>query len=119
MLKEVFRENAKDKKRASYLFQTVVNCFGDRKKEFLEIFLQENKNLEDFRWLSFDTNHVVMADRGSFVSGYENKVKFYESILPLFNSIDLLEHKLAIEEEIKYCKQSIEREKKRDFIGHF
>ncbi len=119
LLKEVFQENAKDKNKASYTFQIVVNCFGDRKKEFLEIFLQENKNLEDFRWLSFDTNHVVMADRGSFVFGYENKVKFYESILPLFNTIDLLEHKLAIEEEIKYCKQSIEREKKRDFIGHF
>jgi hypothetical protein len=39
-----------------------------------------------------------MAERGSIVSGYENKVKFYESILPLFNSLDLLEHKLVIEE---------------------
>jgi hypothetical protein len=49
LLKEVFRKNAKDKKRASYIFQIVVNCFGDRRKEFLEIFLMENNNLEDFR----------------------------------------------------------------------
>lgn len=119
LLKEILKENAKDKRKAGYIFQLVVNCFGDIRKEFLEIFLKENKNLEDFKWLSFETNHVVISDAGSGIPALENKIKFYESLLPLFASIDLLEHRLIIEERIKNYKQQIEDSRKRDFIGHF
>ena len=119
LLKTLLKENAKDKRKASYIFQLVVNCFGDKKKEFLEIFLEENKDLEDFKWLDFETNHVVMADVGSRIPTYEHKIKFYESLLPLFNSIDLLEHKLIIEEKINRYKQNIEDARKADFIGHY
>jgi hypothetical protein len=118
-LKQVLKENAKDKRKASHIFQLIVNCFGDKKKEFLEIFLKENKNFEDFKWLDFQTNHVVIADMGSRIPRLESWIKFYESLLPLFNSIDLVEHKLSIDERITYYKQSIEDARKSDFIGHY
>jgi PhoH-like protein len=118
LLKELLRENAPDKNKASHIFQIVVNCFGDKKKEFLEAFLEVNKNFEDFKWLSFETNHIVIDDVGS-TSRYEHKIKFYESLFPLFNSLEFLEHKLAIKESITNYKQYIEREKRRTFIGHY
>ena len=119
LLKEILKENAKDKRKASYIFQLVVNNFGDKKKDFLAIFLTENKNLEDFKWLDFETNHVVMADMGSEIPRLEYKIKFLESLLPLFNSVDLLEHKLEIKTRIQNYEQDIINARKRDFIGHY
>jgi hypothetical protein len=119
LLKEIMGESASDKNKASYIFQLVVNCFGDKKKEFLEVFLNENKNYDDFKGLPSGINYIVMADMGSRIPNLENKIKFYESLLPLFNSIELLDHKLYIEEKIKNYKQDIEDARKSDFIGQY
>ena len=119
LLKELLRENALNKEKASHIFQITTDCFGDKKKEFLEVFLEINKSAEDFKWLSFETNHTVVMDAGGSISRYEHKISFYESLLSLFNTIDFLEHKLSVEETIKYYKQNIESEKRRNFIGHF
>ncbi len=119
LLKEILKENAHDKNKASHIFQIATNCFGDIKKEFLEAFLEVNKNVDDFKCLSFETNHSVVTDVGNSISIYEHKINFYESLLPLFNSLDFLEHKLAVEETIKNYKQHIESEKRSNFIGHF
>lgn len=121
LLKKILKQNANDKRKASFIFQLVVNCFGDKKKEFLEVFIKANKSFEDFKYfgVDFQTNHIVMADRGSNIPRYENKIKFYESLLPLFNSIDLLEHKSEILKKINDYNRRIEEAKKRDFIGYF
>lgn len=121
LLKKILKENAKDKRKANFIFQLVINCFGDKKKEFLEVFIKANKDFEDFKYLGleFQTNHIVMADMGSSIPRYENKIKFYDSLLPLFDSIDLLDHKAEIQKKINNYNQRIEDEKKRDFIGYF
>jgi len=121
LLKKMLKQNANDKRKASFIFQLVVNCFGDKKKEFLEVFIKANKNFDDFKYLGLDfqTNHIVMADMGSSIPRYENKIKFYESLLPLFNSIDLLEHKSEIIKRKNSYNQRIEEAKKSDFMGYF
>lgn len=90
----------------------------DKTKYFVEIFLQENRSVKDFEHLAF-LHDYSSSWIGSAVPMYEGKVAFYESFLPLFNSADLLEHRLIIENQIKYNKEEIERHKKRDFVGHY
>jgi len=44
-------------------------------------------------------------------------MEFFESLLPLLNKIDFLQHKKSIERRIEYIQKEIESEKKRDFIN--
>jgi hypothetical protein len=46
----------------------------------------------------------------------ERERNFLESLLPLFNSIQFLEHKLYVEKQIEDKLKSIEYEKKRDYL---
>jgi hypothetical protein len=116
-VKRFIEENAQDADLMSFIFLIVMNTMKDLTKDFLEIFLQNNRNFEDFKQLRFDSGGGSWS--GSAVPMYEGKVAFYELLLPLFNSADLLEHRLIIENQIKYFREDIERHKKKDFIGHF
>ncbi|CAI2333418.1 hypothetical protein IFVP5_C2230055 [Vibrio parahaemolyticus] len=46
----------------------------------------------------------------------EEERNFLESLLPLFNSIQFLEHKFYVEKQIEGKMKSIEYEKKRDYM---
>jgi hypothetical protein len=117
-IKRFIEENAFDANLMSFIFKIVANTMKDKTKDFLEIFLQKNRSVEDFKLLRFESGHGD-SWTGSAVPMYEGKVNFYESLRPLFNSADLLEHKLVIEDQIKYYKEDIERHKKKDFIGYY
>ena len=47
---------------------------------------------------------------------HQKRMEFFESLLPIFNKVDFLQHKKSIERQIEYIQKEIEREKKRDFI---
>ncbi len=117
-IKNFIEKNAQDTYLMCFIFKIIANIIQGNTKEFLEILLQNNRNIEDFKQLRFESGGGDSWS-GSAVPMYEGKVAFYESLLPLFNSADLLEHQLIIEEQIKYYKEDIERHKKRDFIGHY
>lgn len=53
---------------------------------------------------------------GKSSSILEGERNFLESLLPLFNSIQFLEHKLYVEKQIEGKLKSIEYEKKRDYM---
>jgi len=46
----------------------------------------------------------------------ERERNFLESLLPLFNSIQFLEHKSYVEQQIEGQLKAIEYEKKRDYL---
>lgn len=117
-IKNFIGKNALNADLMSLVFKIIANTMKDKTKDFLEVFLQKNRSIEDFKQLSFKDSFGV-SWRGSAVPVYESIVAFYESLLPLFNSADLLEHRLRIEDQIKYYKEDIERHKKKDFIGHY
>jgi len=119
LLKEILMRDGSDPDRSSYIFQIISNCFSDKRREFLEMFLKENKNVDDFNRLPFDNNHIVMADASTRIPRLETKIGFYESLKPLFDSVDLMKHKLKIEETIIKLKEDIEDEQKRGFVGYF
>jgi hypothetical protein len=55
---------------------------------------------------------------GSAVPEYQREVDWFESLLPLLEDLDLLPHRQFVEQIIQELHGSIEREKKRDFMGH-
>jgi hypothetical protein len=48
---------------------------------------------------------------------FQRRVDFFESLLPMLNTVALLRHKQRVEQKIQYLRDDIEREKKKDFIG--
>jgi len=54
---------------------------------------------------------------GSLVPILRDRVSFWESLLPLMDTVDLLRHKQYTEHHIQMLRTEIEREKKNDFIG--
>lgn len=116
-VKRFIEENAQDAELMSFIFKIIATMMKDKTKDFLEIFLRRNRNLDDFKQLSFENSFTSWS--GSAVPVYEEKVNFYDSLLDLFNSADLLEHKLILEDKKKYYREEVERHKKKDFIGHY
>lgn len=48
---------------------------------------------------------------------YQRRVDFFESLLPMLNTVALLRHKQRVEQKIQYLRDDIEREKKKNFVG--
>jgi hypothetical protein len=115
---EILEESMGETEKVRFIFQLIANSFPDKRIGFLKLFLETDTDLEHFKKLPFESSHVVSYS-GSAVPIYESRINFYKSLLPLFNSPNLLEHKLGIEEHINGLRQTVEAEKKRDFIGHF
>ena len=46
----------------------------------------------------------------------QKRLDYFETLMPLLNTVDLLEHKQYIEMIIQGIQHDIEREKKKDFM---
>lgn len=42
---------------------------------------------------------------------------YWESLLPIMSTVELLPHKQYVERHVRELRAQIEREKKKDFIG--
>lgn len=96
------------------MFQVVANLAYQRRIAFIRLFLEHNQRFEDFTKLPLES--IGCSWIGSAVPVFQNKVDYFESLLPLFNSAKLLRHKLLIEQRIQELRNRVEDEKKRDFI---
>ena len=96
-----------------WLFKAIVYCASDDRRCFLALFLQHNRRFEDFRQLPLEPSSWSWS--GSAVPLLQKRADFFASLLPLLNSIELLEHRRYVQRNIDYFREDIEREKKRDF----
>lgn len=104
-----------DRSRMRFLFQLVVEYLADRMLELLSVFCAKNQRFEDFENLPLEPR--FMSGTGSFVPAYEARIRFLESLLPsLSNNLNLLRHKIYIEEQIESWKLRINEENRRRFI---
>jgi hypothetical protein len=97
------------------VFEIVSEFKSDRRFQFIEAFLQHNHSIEDFRKLSFEPSFTSAS--GSMVPEYQKKLDYWRSLLPLCTSLELIEHRLYIENRVDAAMKSLEREKKSDFMG--
>ncbi len=96
-----------------FLFSVISGFPLQRKLIFNKSFLDKNKEFDDFKNLPFEP--TISSWSGSAVPMLQDKIDFYEEITKICNSVDLLKHRQFIEQKIKYIRDQIQYEKKRDF----
>jgi hypothetical protein len=112
LLKEIeFKSDKNDYMR--FLFSAIVGFPLQRKLIFYKAFLNKNKEFDDFKVLPFEP--TTLSWSGSATPIFQEKIKFYEKITQICNSVTLLEHRQFIEQKITYMRDQIQREEKKDF----
>ena len=106
--------NATDINFMCFIFNAAYCLSEDFRRELFGLFIGANANFEDFQALDYAL--TTWSWSGSLVPILEREKNFLESLLPLFNSIQFLEHKSYVEKQIEGKLRSIEYEKKRDFL---
>lgn len=99
-----------------YLFALISHFSPGRRRMFLERLVQRNRSVDLFTHLPLEPN-CWSGIGGSLVPTLQDRINFWESLLPLMNTVDLLKHKQHAERHIQMLRSKIEREKKNDFIG--
>ncbi len=113
-LKEAVAKNIDDINYVCFIF-TAANFMGeDFILELVKLFLEKNKSFEDFQKLEYERRTTSWS--GSRVPILEREKTHLISILPLLNSVDLLEHRAYVEMQIEAKIKHIEHEKKRDYL---
>ncbi|WP_440875474.1 DNA replication protein [Thalassotalea sp. PLHSN55] len=113
-IKHTILNNTDDIKYCCFIFNVANNMGEDFRRELLSVFIQKNHNYADFQTLDYEL--TTRSWSGSRVPILEREKSYLISILPLFNSVELLEHRVYVEEQIERKVKSIEWEKKRDFL---
>lgn len=108
------QNNARDVYYMRFIFSAAQSLDEEFRRELLGWFIRWNNNFKDFETLDYELATKIWS--GSQVPILEREKNFLVSLLPIFNSIELLEHKAYVEKQIENKMKYIEREKKRDFL---
>ncbi len=109
-------ERNSDLKLMKNLFLVISQFAPERRRQFVERFVQRNKDFEAFKRLQLDPR--ILSWYGSAVPVLQKCLNYWESLLPLMGTANLLQHKQYIEQHIRKLRSQIESEKKKDFIGY-
>jgi len=60
-----------------------------------------------------------LKSTGSAVPYFQSKVDFLETLMPLCNTVELLDHKILLERRIQGWREMVEKEKKSEFMDEF
>jgi len=96
------------------LFEVISSFSASRRKAAFETFVRSNTTYEIFERLPMETNFEAYA-----VGDYtrlQRRLEFFESLMPIFNTVELLRHRQHVDRLIQRTRTSIEVEKRRDFM---
>lgn len=113
-LGELIQHRHGDLNFMEFVFSVITRFSPDRRRSFVVLFLQHNKNFKDFARLPLESDSWGWS--GSAVPMLQGRVEYFESLLPFLNTVDFLQHKQYVERRIQGLREEIEREKKRDFM---
>ncbi len=113
-IRRLIESRHKDLKFMRYLFWMIAEFGPDRRREFLKEFLKHNKEFDHFEQIPIEPTH--WSAHGSWVPVIQGRIDYMESLLPMLNTADLLQHKQLVEQHIEHLRKYMESEKKRDFM---
>ncbi|MGL5805697.1 MAG: hypothetical protein ACRC11_09680, partial [Xenococcaceae cyanobacterium] len=114
VLKKLIENRHEDIDYIEFLFCIICNFSHERIRSFLALFLNLNKNFEDFKKLCLEPSTISWT--GSAVPMYQGRIDYWESLIPMLNTLNFLEHRQHIERKISSLRERIEQEKKKDFM---
>lgn len=112
-IKGLIESRPSDPKFMKFLFSVIAHFPPERRLQFVTLFLKHNASFEIFQELPFEPN--IRSWIGSAVPMYQKQLDYLQSIIPLLNNVDLLQHRQYVEEQIQLINLQIEWQKKRDF----
>jgi hypothetical protein len=115
LLRALIRQRIKDRAYIKFLFELISDFPDEEKRELLATLLENDQDAEVFRSLQLLPRHHTYV--GSAVPMIQREVDFLESLLPLVNTVALLEQHAALEARIGELREWMDREKKRDFLN--
>ena len=113
-LRGLIKRRYQDPDFMEFVFRVIAQFPPERRRTFVALFLEYNKRFEDFQRLPLES--CLSSWSGSAVPMLQGRVEYFESVLPLLNTMDLLQHKQYVERRIQEIRSEIEWEKKRNFI---
>jgi len=114
-IKNLIQKYSENEEYIIFIFELIAEYSHERRKEFIEYFLNYNQSFELFDKLSFEPS--TWSWQGSRVPMLEKEKEYFESLLYILSSTKLLKHKQKIKEIIQWKEEDIEREKRRDFMS--
>lgn len=96
------------------LFSVIARFSPERSRPLVAHFLENNKSLKAFQELPLTPR--TLSSSGSFASVCQRQAYYFESLLPLFKGVDLLQHRKVMERKIQDLRAQIEVERKNDFM---
>ena len=97
-----------DSEKIFVLFEILSERGEELRVEAIKTFVSLNKSFEMFSKLTLEPNH--WGGSGSMVPYMQARVKYYESLLPIFTGLDFLQHKKLIQDNIEVWKRRLEKE---------
>lgn len=104
-------------KALNLIFEVILYCFPQQRKEFLKFWIKYNGDFEIFKRINLDS--MTFTAWGSLVPFYERCIDFWDSLLDLFKGNAFLKHKAHVEKNIDYYRKRIIDEQKRNFVDDF
>jgi hypothetical protein len=115
ILDEMIASRHSDRDLMLTLFAVIRHLGRERLRNRLATFVHHNQDFDAFAAIALESDSWSWS--GSAVPMYQGRVDFLESLLPMLNSVALLRHKQRVEQRIQYLRDTIEREKKGDFMN--
>ena len=113
----LIRDKIEDKEFINLIFNVVSLFSNERRIKHIQTFLSYNKDVKDFERIQKIRSSGISW--GSLVPAHQNRVSFYEMLLPLLNSFEFFDHRRSIEETINSEREWIKREQRRDFLRDY
>jgi len=90
------------------------NANIDTRAHLYAYMVSKNSDYELFKSLKFEKN--LRTSHGGWVPVIQRDIEFYEKLMSVMNTANLLKHRTFINEMIDDLKRRIDREKKSDFM---
>lgn len=90
------------------------NANIDTRAHLYAYIISKNNDYELFKSLKFEKN--LRMSHGSWVPVIQRDIEFYEKLMSMMDTANLLKHRTFINEIINDLKRRIDREKKSDFM---
>jgi hypothetical protein len=116
LLKAWIAEGADDPEQMQFVFTLVVGLSDGQRRELLSEFLTRNTKFDDFKALPLES--TMWSWSGSEVPLLQKRVEFYESLVPLLATIDVLEHREHVEGMVRHLRERMAAERRQDFLEH-
>lgn len=109
------QNNVNEIEKIRGIFRLIHLLFRNDLMEFFTLFLELNKDLEDFKQLPLFPNSYSWS--GSFIPTLNREIDFIQKLIISLKGIEFLEHKTYLNEELSYKEKERKETEIREYMN--